>query len=228
MCSLEVQDIFRKRLGRGKLEYGLGFSELSSSNCTINVHYDEKPNSVGRVCPGTKLKIISQEGETLATNKLGEICIHPGQYWDGYYLNPEATKEAQDADGWLFTGDTGYVDDDGFLYMVGRIKDMLKYQGLMYYPSEVEDIINQMPGVAEVCVFGIDHATNWYENAATVVPKRGSNITAEDVVKFVAANTDANYLQLRAGVLIVSDIKRLPNGKTNRQAAKEFFLANYK
>ncbi|KAL7725718.1 hypothetical protein ACLKA6_018549 [Drosophila palustris] len=227
-ASLEIQDRFRKRLDRGVMEFGYGFSELSSSNCTINRHYDEKPNAVGRVCAGTKLKIVNPENEALPPNELGEICIHPGQYWDGYYLNPEESQEAQDREGWLYTGDTGYVDNDGFLYISGRIKDMLKYQGLMYYPSEVEDIIAQMPGVAEVCVFGIPHETNWYENAATVVIKRGSNITAEDVVKFVKNNTDANYLQLNAGVLIVSDIKRLPNGKTNRQAAKEYFLANKK
>ncbi|KAM8717794.1 hypothetical protein ACLKA7_004490 [Drosophila subpalustris] len=229
MCaSLDVQDRFRKRLNSGALQFGFGFSELGSSNCTLNRNYDEKPNSVGRVCAGIKLKIVNPENEALNPNELGEICIHPGQYWDGYYLNSQESREVQDKQGWLYTGDTGYVDEDGFLYISGRIKDMLKHQGIMYYPSEIEDIITQIPGVAEVCVFGIDHETNWMENAAAVVPKRGSSITAEEVVKYVADHTDANYLELHAGAIIVSDIKRLPNGKTNRQATKEHFLANKK
>ncbi|KAH8376565.1 hypothetical protein KR093_000122, partial [Drosophila rubida] len=227
MCaSIEVQDRFRKRLNPGALQFAFGFSELGSTNCTLNKHYDEKPNAVGRVLPGNKLKIVSPENESLGPNKLGEILIHPGQYWDGYYNDPEESRNFQDRDGWLYTGDTGYVDDDGFLYISGRIKDMIKYNGIMYYPSEVEDVISQMPDVAEVCVFGMHHDTTWMQSAAAVVLKRGAKITGEDVVKFVKEHVDSDYLEVHAGCIVVSEIKRLPNGKTNRQAMKEYFLAN--
>ncbi|KAH8403191.1 hypothetical protein KR222_006684, partial [Zaprionus bogoriensis] len=229
MCaSIEVQERFRTRLNKGVLQFAFGFSELGATNATLNKHYDEKPNSVGRVLPGTKLKIVSPEGESLGPNKTGEVVIHPGQYWDGYFGNPETTREIQDKEGWLSTGDSGYVDDDGFLYISGRIKDMLKHKGLMYYPSDIEDVITQIEGVAEVCVFGVHDAINWDQAAAVVVVKRGSQLTAEDVVKYVKEHTDTEYLYLNAGCLIVSEIKRLANGKTDRQGNKEIFLANKK
>lgn len=229
MCaSIEVQEGFRKRLNKGVLQFAFGFTELGTTNATLNKHYDEKPNSVGRILPGLKLKIVSPEGVAQPPNKTGEVVIHPGQYWDGYFGNKETSREVQDSEGWIYTGDSGYVDEDGFLYIAGRIKDMLKHKGIMFYPSDVEDVISQIPGVAEVCVFGIPHPINWDEAAAVVVLRRGAQVTAEDIIKFVKDNTDTEYLQLNAGCLIVSDIKRLPNGKTNRQANKEFYLANRK
>lgn len=229
MCaSVEVQEAFRKRLKKGVLLFAYGFTELGTTNATLNRHYDEKPNSVGRILPGLKLKIVSPEGEALPPNKNGEIVIHPGQYWDGYFGNKETSREVQDLDGWIYTGDSGYVDEDGFLYISGRIKDMLKHKGLMFYPSDIEDVITQIPGVAEVCVFGIPHPVNWDEAAAVVVLRRDAKLTAEDIINYVKDNTDTEYLRLNAGCLIVSEIKRLSNGKTSREANKELFLASKK
>ncbi|XP_017860343.1 PREDICTED: 4-coumarate--CoA ligase 1-like [Drosophila arizonae] len=227
-CSLEVQQRIRKRVNKGVLQFAYGFSELGSTNCTLNKHYDEKPNSVGRILPGQKLKIVNENGEALEPNQTGEICINPCQYWPGYYRNPTESRMVRDRDGWFHTGDSGYVDNDGFLYISGRIKDMLKFQNIMYYPSDIEDVITQMPGVAEVCVFGIHSDENMEEAAASVVPKRGANITAEDVVKYVKDHVSTNYLQLHAGALIVDDIKRQPNGKTSREATKKHFIENYR
>ncbi|EDW71221.1 uncharacterized protein [Drosophila virilis] len=223
-CSLEVQERFRKRVNPGVLQFAFGFTELGSSNGTLNKHYDEKPNSAGRVLPGNKLKIVNDQGEALDPNEVGEVCFHACQYWDGYYKNPEESRIVRDKEGWFHTGDTGYVDSDGFLFISGRKKDMLKFQNIMYYPSEIEDVITNMPGVAEVCVFGVYSDTNMYDAAASVVPKRGAQITAEDVIKYVQDNVEANYLQLHGGCLIVTDIKRSPNGKTNREATKVHFL----
>ncbi|EDW04738.1 GH11285 [Drosophila grimshawi] len=91
----------------------------------------------------------------------------------------------RDSEKWFHSGDLGYMDDDGFLYIMDRKKDMLKYQSIMYYPHEIEEVISQMPGVAEVCVFGIWNPLVGDKAASAVVKKIGSKIQAQDVVDFV-------------------------------------------
>lgn len=120
------------------------------------------------------------------------------------------------------------MDKDGFLYILDRMDDMLKYQTCMYYPNEIESIIAEMPQVAEVCVFGINDEINGDEAAATVVKTKGSQLCAQDVVDYVESQTDSKYKHLNAGAIIVADLKRSTNGKTNRKANKEYFLAQVK
>ncbi|EDW04542.1 GH25240 [Drosophila grimshawi] len=116
------------------------------------------------------------------------------------------------------------MDDDGFLYIMDRKKDMLKYQSIMYYPHEIEEVISQMPGVAEVCVFGIWNPLVGDKAAAAVVKKIGSKIQAQDVVDFVKGHCSAIYKHLHGGAIIVDDLIKSPNGKTNRAATKAYFV----
>ncbi|KAH8369096.1 hypothetical protein KR009_000831, partial [Drosophila setifemur] len=222
-ASVETQHLIRSRLSRDCLHFGYGFTELGGM-ASINFHFDEKPNSVGRLVSGVKLKIISELGEPLGPDEVGEVCINNGQYWAGYYKNPEETHLVRDAKLWFHTGDLGYVDDDGFLYIVERKKDMLKYQNIMYYPNEIESVISKMPDVVEVCAFGVWHEINGDEAAAAVVKRKGSTLTAQDVVDYVAKHVGAKYKELHGGAIIVEDLQRSPNGKTNRMANKAHFL----
>ncbi|XP_016978321.1 luciferin 4-monooxygenase-like [Drosophila rhopaloa] len=221
-CTREVQKKLGRKVGGGILHFGYGFSELGSF-ATLNWNFDAKPNSVGRPCPGYKIKIIDDQGDKLGPNEEGEVCINKGIFWPGYYGNPEATKEIY-KDNWLHSGDLGYVDNDGFLYVVERKKDLLKYQSNKYYPNELEELISRMPGVAEVCAFGIWGVENGDEGAATVVRKPNVLISEKDVEDYVAQHAVTDFLRLHAGCLIVDDLKRSPNGKTNRAANKEYFL----
>ncbi|XP_034663551.1 luciferin 4-monooxygenase-like [Drosophila subobscura] len=222
-CSLKVQNRIRSRLSHDCLHFAYAVTELNSVGCT-NLHFDEKPNSVGRPIRGISLKIINEQDEALGPNETGQVCFHNGQNWSGYYGNPEETRIIQDAQMWLHTGDLGYMDDDGFLYIIDRQKDMLKYHNIMYYPNEIETVISQMPNVAEVCVFGVWDEVNGDEAAASVVKRHGTNLHAQDVVDYVKDSTDAKYKQLNAGAIIVDDLKRSANGKTNRHATKAHFL----
>ncbi|SPP84598.1 blast:Luciferin 4-monooxygenase [Drosophila guanche] len=222
-CSLKVQSRIRSRLSHDCLHFAYAVTELNSVGCT-NLHFDEKPNSVGRPIRGISLKIINEQDEALGPNETGQVCFHNGQNWSGYYGNPEETRIIQDAQMWLHTGDLGYMDDDGFLYIIDRQKDMLKYHNIMYYPNEIETIISQMPNVAEVCVFGVWDEVNGDEAAASVVTRHGTNLHAQDVVDYVKASVDAKYKQLNAGAIIVDDLQRSANGKTNRHATKAHFL----
>ncbi|XP_017144960.2 luciferin 4-monooxygenase-like [Drosophila miranda] len=221
-CSLDVQNRVRSRL-KGDLIFSYSITELNSTG-TLNLHFDEKPNSVGCLVAGNKIKIIDEEGVALGPNKVGEVCLFNGQHWSGYYGNPEETLMIRDSQKWFHTGDLGYVDEDGFLFIDDRKKDMLKYHNIMYYPNEIETVISQMPNVSEVCVFGIWNAVNGDEAAASVVKRHGTNLAAQDVLDFVKEHIDAQYKLLNAGVIIVDDLKRSGNGKTNRRANKDHFL----
>ncbi|XP_017060824.1 4-coumarate--CoA ligase 1-like [Drosophila ficusphila] len=222
-ASVETQHKMRSRLSKDCLHFAYGFTEIGSM-ASINYHFDEKPNSVGRLVSGMKLKVISEKGESLGPDEVGELCIRNDQFWSGYYNNPEESHQIRDQQMWFHTGDLGYVDDDGFIYIVERQKDMLKYQNIMYYPNDIEAVISMMPDVAEVCVFGVWDQLVGDKAAAAVVKKHGSTLTAQDVVDYVASHIDAKYMQLNGGVIIVDDLKRSPNGKTNRMATKAYFL----
>ncbi|KAH8311575.1 hypothetical protein KR044_006987, partial [Drosophila immigrans] len=222
-CSIETQNRIRSRLRMNCMHLAYAFTELGTMVC-MNRNFDEKPNSVGLLEPGFKLKILNEQNEKLGPNEVGEICVHNGQHWSGYYGNPEESQKIQDSEQWFHSGDLGYVDDDGFLYVIERKKDMLKYQNIMYYPYEIEQIISQMPDVAEVCVFGVWNQFNGDEAAAAVVKKPGSQIHFQDVIDYVKLHTDAKYKQLNGGAAIVDELVRSANGKTNRLGTKAYFL----
>ncbi|XP_017032451.1 uncharacterized protein [Drosophila kikkawai] len=221
--AMEVQQSIRSRLSSDCLQFIYGFTELGAL-ASVNCHFDEKPNSVGRLVSGLKLKIVSEDGQSLGRGVMGEVCISNNQYWAGYYGNQLETRNLRDSQRWYQSGDLGYMDQNGFLYIVDRKKDMLKYMGTMYYPHDIEFVISEMPDVADVCVFGVWDQINGDEAAAAVVKKPGSDLSAEDVVEYVSMRTDSKFKQLNAGAIIVEDLERSANGKTNRMANKAHYL----
>ncbi|XP_062142773.1 uncharacterized protein LOC133850652 [Drosophila sulfurigaster albostrigata] len=223
-CSLEVQNRFRGTLSpKCMLIFGYGFTEFRAGIIS-NYHFDQKPGSVGRPIDDVKLKIIDEQNEPQGPNIVGELCVYSDRYWAGYYGNPEESRKFRDSNLWYHTGDLGYIDDDGFLFIVDRKKDMLKYQNIMYYPNEIEKVISEMPEVSEVCVFGVLNNLNDDEASAAVVKKLGAQLEPQDVVNYVAKRIHADYLQLHGGVFIVDNLKRLSNGKTDRRATKAYCL----
>ncbi|XP_033149763.1 4-coumarate--CoA ligase [Drosophila busckii] len=173
-CSVENQKQFRSKVQKGAMNFFYSMSEITGYGC-INFHFDEKTNA------------------SLGANEVGEVCHRSKQYWAGYYGDPAETSKMQDKDLWFHSGDLGYVDEDEFLYIVDRKKEMLN--------DEYGD-----------------------EAAAVVVKMPGTQITAQDVVEYVQQHEQSKHLHLHAGVIIVDDLKRLPNGKTDRKANKAHFL----
>ncbi|XP_016981368.1 4-coumarate--CoA ligase 1-like [Drosophila rhopaloa] len=222
-CSLEVQNQVRSRLSHDCLHFCYSLTELNSVGC-VNFNFDRKPNSVGRPVKGTKLKIIDKQGESQGPNSAGEICFYSGQKWSGYFKNPEESRIIQDSQNWFHSGDLGYMDEDGYLFIIDRLKDMLKFQNIIYYPSEIEKVIAEIPNVVEACVFGIWDAENGDEAAASVVRKPGTQLEAQDVVDYVRKRIAAKYKQLNGGALIVDQISGCGSRKINRAAAKAYYL----
>ncbi|KAH8404306.1 hypothetical protein KR215_007793, partial [Drosophila sulfurigaster] len=209
--------------GKGILCMAYGMTEMVTPLAN-NFSTHTRPTSVGRLLPIIRMRVVDENGKNLGPNEVGELYIDHGQHWSGYYQNAVATNDMRDSEGWFHTGDLGYFDDDNYLYVVDRKKDLLKYMRMSYYPNEIEEVISQIPEVAEVCVFGIWSELKGDAATASVVIREGSTLKAAQVVDFVASKISVSYKHLHGGVQFVSNLARSPNGKVNRRAVKEAFL----
>jgi long-chain acyl-CoA synthetase len=174
-----------------ELIQGYGMTEACST-LTLLLPEDHRPGSphlrsVGRPALGVQVSIRDAEGRALPRGEIGEVWARGGQIMREYWNKPEATAEAL-AGGWYHTGDAGYLDDDGYLFLVDRVKDMIVTGGENVYSAEVESAIGTHPGVAQVAVIGIPHET-WGEAVhAVVVPRPGAELTVEAVVAHARAS----------------------------------------
>jgi len=138
--------------------------------------------SAGRALPGVVLSIQDEQGKILPAGQTGEVCARGGNYMQGYWKKPEATEEAF-RDGWYHSGDAGYLDERGYLFLVDRVKDMIVTGGENVYSTEVENAIASHPAVAQVAVIGIPHDT-WGEAVhAIVVLRPGLSATGDDLIE---------------------------------------------
>ena len=149
-----VQVKFEKTFGTALIE-GYGLTEAAPV-VSVNPRYGtHKPGTVGLPLPGIDVKITDDDEQELETYEIGEVCARGANIMVGYYKQPEATAETFTADGWLKTGDLGFLDSDGYLTLVDRKKDLIISKGLNIYPQEVEAALITHPAVAEVAVVGV-------------------------------------------------------------------------
>jgi long-chain acyl-CoA synthetase len=185
----QIQATFPKVKTMGNA-YGL--TESSSVACANSgPEFLDKPDSVGRPMPVVDIKIVDAAGSEVPTGATGEVWIKGPTIMPGYWGKPEATAEAI-TDGWLHTGDVGYVDDEGFLFITDRAKDMIIRGGENIYCVEIENRLVEHPDVMDAAVIGVEHATLGEEVKAVVQVEPGSSLTAEQVQSWVA-ETLANF-----------------------------------
>jgi acyl-CoA synthetase (AMP-forming)/AMP-acid ligase II len=188
-----------------------------------NTDFHAKPTSVGVPLPFYEMKIVDENGDEVASGEVGEIIGHGPKLMPGYYKRPDLTAQAV-RDGWLYTGDLGYVDDDGYLYLVDRAKDMIISGGLNVYPRDIEEIIVQHPAVYEAVVFGIP-SDKWGETPlAMVILHPLDAISAEDLRAWINERVSARYQQVHE-VVIASDFPRSVAGKTLKRVLREPYWA---
>jgi 4-coumarate--CoA ligase len=211
-----------KRLGCEVVQ-GYGMTELSPVSHLTPPGYS-KPGSVGVTAPNTELRIVHPaSGEDLGPDEDGELWIRGPQVMKGYLNNPEATALTLDAEGWLHTGDIGHVDDDGHVYVVDRLKELIKYKGFQVAPAELEALLLTHPAVADAAVVGLPDEEAGEVPAGYVVLKPGADATAEDVKAFVAEQV-ASFKQLRR-ITIVDAIPKSASGKILRRVLRDQALA---
>jgi 4-coumarate--CoA ligase len=153
----ELQDVLRARLPNAVFGQGYGMTEagpvLSMCMAFAKVPSPVKSGACGTVVRNAELRIVDPDTRTsLPRNQPGEICIRGKQIMKGYLNNPEATAETIDADGWLHTGDIGYVDDHDEIFIVDRLKELIKYKGFQVAPAELEAMLIAHAGIADAAV----------------------------------------------------------------------------
>ncbi|MCD6351126.1 MAG: AMP-binding protein, partial [Armatimonadetes bacterium] len=139
-----------------------------------------RPYCVGAITPGVQVKIVDEEGGELGPEEIGEIIIAGPNVMKGYWRNPEQTAEVL-RDGWFYTGDLGKIDAEGYLYVMGRKKDMIIVGGHNVYAAEVESVLLRHPAVAEVAVIGVADPVRGEAVKAVVVPHEGQQVTAVEL-----------------------------------------------
>ena len=196
-----------------------GLTEASPGITILNAADSlRKDGSVGRILPFMEARIVDKENNSLPPGEVGELICRGPNVMQGYHRNPQATAESIQ-NGWLFTGDLARMDDEGFLYIVDRKKEMIVSGGENIYPREIEEVIIQHPSVADVAVIGIPHP-KWGETVkAFVVPVQGQTLDEREVIDFCKKYL-ASYKKPTV-VAFVSEIPRNPSGKALKRILKK-------
>ena len=197
-----------------------GMTETSGTIVTLNPEdHDPKGSprmrSVGTPLKDVEIKIIDEEGNKVPAGTIGEIATRSPKNMKGYWNRPEATAETIDAEGWLRTGDAGYLDEDGYLYIQDRVKDMIISGGENVYPAEVENALYAHPKVADVAVIGIPSEKWGEEVKACVVVKKGEELTEAEVIAHAREHI-AGY-KCPKSVDFIDILPRNPSGKILRK-----------
>jgi acyl-CoA synthetase (AMP-forming)/AMP-acid ligase II len=154
-----------------------------------------KVGSVGVPAPFMELRIMDVYGNECAPGEIGEICGKSPMMMPGYYKQPELTQKAI-IDGWLHTGDAGYVDEEGFLFLVDRIKDMIISGGVNVYPKDIEEVVIQHPDVRDVAIIGVPDE-KWGEvPVAAVIFHPDAEVTPEQLLEWTNSNVHAKFQRI--------------------------------
>lgn len=167
---------------------------MSESCGMITANEARFGKSVGNLGDGLQVRIVDDDGQRKGINEDGELLVKPPITFLGYWCNEAATADVQDKDGWLHTGDVGHFDENGFLYLVDRKKDILKYQTYQVSPSELENLILGCSGVANVCVVGIPDVVSNDLPAAVIVKAAGKEVKSEEIMALIEGTKNKPFI----------------------------------
>jgi long-chain acyl-CoA synthetase len=211
---LAVLQGFEDRFGVPLLE-GYGPTEASPVVSVNPLVGTRKPGSVGPPLPGVEVAIRAEDGRWLATGEVGEICVRGPNVMAGYWQHLEATAEVIH-DGWLLTGDMGKLDEEGYLYILGRQKDMIIVGGMNVYPREIEDVALTHPAVAEAAAVGVSHTLKGEVPRLFVVLREGAAATEQTLLDHCRAHLAA--FKCPEAVHFIAELPRTATGKVMKNA----------
>ncbi|KAJ6633142.1 4-coumarate--CoA ligase 1 [Pseudolycoriella hygida] len=217
-ATVQLQEKFRSKCVENiVIRQGYGMTEASPVTLLTPFKPDEsKLGSTGQLLPNMEARIVSTEdGTVLGMNETGELQFRGPQVMKGYLNNEAATKDTLDEDGWLKTGDIGYYDSDYYFYIVDRCKELIKVKGNQVSPTELENIIAEIDGIADVAVVGIPDDLAGELPRAYVVLKHNSKLNKHDIISYIQQKC-IKYKWLEGGVKIVKAIPRNHSGKILR------------
>lgn len=205
-----------EELTGAKIYEGYGLTEGTCAVSTMPLGQKRRTGSVGLPLPGVEIRIVL-DGKDVPKGKNGEVWIRGPQVMKGYLNRPEATAETIE-NGWLKSGDVGYVDDDGFLYIVDRMKDMVIVSGFNVYPTDIEDVLTRMDGVTEAAVVGVPSTATGEKVVAYIVPET-SALTDKRVINYCKEHL-TNYKCPKI-VKFVDELPKSPVGKVLRRELRD-------
>jgi long-chain acyl-CoA synthetase len=212
----DVARAFEARFGV-KVSEGYGLTEASPI-VTSSAGDEPRYGSIGVPIPGVEVRLVDEEGEDALVGDPGEIWVRGPNVFAGYLDDDEATARALTTDGWLRTGDVAVADDDGYLYIVDRAKDLIIVSGFNVFPAEVEEVLVDHPGIARAVVVGADHPYSGETVRAFVVPEEGQLLEENEVIAFCARRL-ARY-KCPTMVTFVDELPTGLAGKALRRALK--------
>lgn len=197
--------------------YGMGEGVV----CITIMPPDEyRKGCIGKLYPERELKVVDRKtGHSLGPGKVGELCVK-NPTMAGYVNNLEKTVEALDGDGYLYTGDAGYYDEEGYIYLVDRIKDLIKYKGFQVAPSELEILLLKHPSIKDVAVVGKPDERVGELPMAFVVRKMDEDVSEEQIHEYLKEFVSGNK-RLHGGVKFVEAIPKNPTGKILRTCLRQ-------
>ena len=207
------------------------YGMTETGNCAVflpaEAHTSSNTNllqSAGKPFPGVSVAIVDGDGKELLPSQIGEIWLKSPANMIGYWKLPEATTKIL-KDGWIRTGDAGYLDDQGYLYICDRLKDMICYAGENVYPAEIENILYQHPAIAELAVIGVPDQDFGESIKAIVVLKAGIKAKALQLINFVRGKL-ADF-KLPRSIEFVQSLPRTPSGKVQKGKLREKYWQGY-
>ncbi|XP_021802005.1 4-coumarate--CoA ligase 1-like [Prunus avium] len=216
----ELEDTVRAKFPKVTLGQGYGMTEagpvLTMSLAFAKQPFEVKPGGCGTVVRNAQLKIVDPEtGASLPRNQPGEICIRGDQIMKGYLNDPESTRATIDKEGWLHTGDIGFIDDDEELFIVDRLKELIKYKGFQVAPAELEALLVTHPSVSDAAVVPMKDDAAGEVPVAFVVRSKNAQITEDEIKQFISKQV-VFYKRLNR-VFFIEAIPKSPSGKILRK-----------
>jgi len=211
--------------GFGMTETAGAVTLLSHEDHLASSRHPHRLRSCGKALPGGELRVVDPvTGEDQPTGGTGEILVRSAQNTIGYWRQPEATAETIDDEGWLHTGDAGSLDDDGYLYLHDRLKDMIVSGAENVYPAEIENLISSHPAVFDVAVIGVPHP-KWGETVKAVVVVAPDETLGEAELIDYCRSRVAHY-KCPTSVEFVDELPRNAAGKLLKRQLREPYWAN--
>jgi malonyl-CoA/methylmalonyl-CoA synthetase len=216
----ETFETFKQKTGHTILErYGMSETGMNTSN---PLNAERKGGTVGLPLPGTSLRIADENNSALPAGEIGGIQVKGDNVFSGYWRMPEKTREEFTADGYFKTGDVGKVDEQGYVSIVGRSKDLVISGGYNVYPKEIEELIDAMPGVVESAVIGVPHP-DFGEAVTAVVVKKKDAAELTDVSIIQALKKEIANYKVPKKVFFVEDLPRNAMGKVQKNVLRSAY-----
>jgi fatty-acyl-CoA synthase len=215
-CPIEVMKRVFSEMNMSQVTIAYGMTETSpvSFQSGTDDPMDKRVATVGRVHPHVEVKIINEEGRVVLRDEKGELCTRGYSVMLGYWDDEEKTQESIDAGGWMHTGDLATMDDEGYVNIVGRVKDMIIRGGENVYPREIEEYLFRHPKVQEAAVFGVPDEKFGEQIATWITVRAGESVTEEEIRSY-CKETIAHY-KVPAYVKFVDEFPMTVTGKIQK------------